>query len=288
MASEYLCNLVVPGAGKSGTSSLHEYLGAHPMISMSSSKEPHHFCRDTRYAEGAQAHNALFNGKPGARYFGESSTGYLPWAPAAERVARDLDRPKIIIILRHPVERCFSHYRWRYRLGLEKRSFLEAVTRDGFGYNPEKPSEFGYMAYLEFSQYATQCSIWESAVGSEHCLFISSEDMLKDRRASLELCFAFLDLPCLEDPEAAGKQNQTAELGRRPSRSMTRVAGILPDAVKSFPLYRKMRNRLLKAAAPEPPATMTAEEREFVENSLAEDIAWYETRFGARIKAIDV
>jgi hypothetical protein len=282
--SEYLCNLVIPGAAKSGTSSLHEHLGAHPLIAMSSSKEPHHFCRDERYMKGASPHNLLFEGKPGARYFGESSTGYLPSPKAAERIAGDLTNPKAIFVLRHPAERCFSHYRWRYRLGLEKRTFLEAIKKDGYGYNPETPTEFGYMAYLEFSQYSQQCPFWEQKLGIDNCLYIASEDLLKDRQKTLNNCFIFLGLPILELGMAARNINETTSLGRRPSPIMTRIAGLLPDQLKSAHIYRQARDGILKAAAPQPPVTMTAEERAFVEESLADDIAWYEMQFSVHNK----
>lgn len=221
--SDYLCNLIIPGAAKSGTSSLHEYLGAHPMISMSSKKEPHHFCLDNRYDEGAKVHNALFEKKPNAQYFGESSTGYLPWRKAAERIVRDLDSPQVIMILRHPVARCFSHYRWRYRLGLEKRSFLEAIQRDGFGYDPEKPTKHGYMAYLEFSQYSRHCTAWQDLFGQNNCLFISSEDMLRDQQSTLDCCFEFLGLPSFRAVGRSDKLRETASLARSPSKTVTKL-----------------------------------------------------------------
>jgi len=279
MPSKYLCNLVLPGAGKSGTSSLHEYLEAHPMIAMSSSKEPHHFCRDARYSEGAKAHNKLFEDKSDALYFGESSTGYLPWPIAAERIARDLDHPKAIIILRHPVARCFSHYRWRYRLGLEKRNFLEAIKNNGFGFDPEQPTEFGYMAYLEFSQYERQCQVWEEALGSMNCLILASDDLRKHHERTLTRCFDFLGLPPLNTYSKPENVNETSTLGRRPSRTMTGLADLLPRGFKSSPVYRQLKDKILKVMAPVAPAAMTTEERTFVEESLAEDIAWYEARF---------
>lgn len=282
MSSEYLCNLVIPGAAKSGTSSLHEYLGAHPLISMSSNKEPHHFCRNDRYGRGASTHNSLFEGKPDVRYFGESSTGYLPWQKAAERIAQDLENPKAILVLRHPVARCFSHYRWRYRLGLEKRTFLKALKNDGYGYNPEKPTEFGYMAYLEFSQYSRQCPIWEQILGAENCLYIASEALLKNRQKTLNYCFTFLDLPLLDSGSMDGNINETASLGRRPPRMMTKIAGIFPDQLKSTRSYHRLKDGILKAAAPKPAEAMTSEERAFAEDCLADDIAWYEMHFGMR------
>lgn len=280
MSSEYLCNLVIPGAAKSGTSSLHEYLDAHPLISMSSSKEPHHFCRDDLYTQGASAHNSLFEASPDTRYFGESSTGYLPWSMAAERIARELKNPKVIFVLRHPVARCHSHYRWRYRLGLEKRSFLDAIKVDGYGYNPEKPTEFGYMAYLEFSQYSRHCAIWEQVLGTENCLYVSSEALLNDRQKTLNYCFTFLGLPPVNSSVMDGKKNETASLGRRPSRIMTKVAEILPNQLKSTSIYYRLRYEFLKAAAPNPEKVMTEEARAFAEECLADDISWYEMRFG--------
>jgi len=281
MHSDYICNLIIPGAAKSGTSSLHEYLDQHPLISMSSSKEPHHFCRNDRYAGGSAAHNSLFQEKSSVRYFGESSTGYLPWAPAAERIARDLHCPKVIIILRHPVSRCFSHFRWRYRLGLEKRSFLDAVKEDGFGYHPEKPSQFGYMAYLEFSQYSKQCPFWESTFGKENCLLLSSRELLGDQESTLARCLDFLDLPRIPAGKSSTKVNETSALGRRSPPAVTRLASLVPESFKSFNVYRKIKRGLLRSVAPNPPAVMTADERAYLEDILSEDIAWFDRRFNS-------
>ena len=79
MTAEYLCNLVVPGAAKSGTSSLHEALNKHPEICMSEIKEPHYFCRLGKYAQGSSYHNSLFTAEETAKFFGESSTAPPIW-----------------------------------------------------------------------------------------------------------------------------------------------------------------------------------------------------------------
>lgn len=279
MATDYLCNLVIPGAAKSGTSSLHDYLGAHPKIVMSTLKEPHHFCRGARYKQGAEPHNALFDPHPTTRYFGESSTGYLPWPTAAERMLRDLTDPKAIIVLRHPVARCFSHYRWRFRLGLENRSFLEAMRQDGFGYNPEKPTKFGYMAYLEFSRYAAHCPKWEDMFGAENCLIIAADDLLEDQQKALNGCFAFLGLEPLASAGQNKKINETGSLGRRPPKAVTRLAAMLPKGIRSSAVFQKTKDRILRAAAPEPPKNMTDDELVYVTEKLGDDIAWYENRF---------
>ncbi len=279
MTSEYLCNLVVPGAAKSGTSSLHEYLDHHPMISMSSDKEPHFFCRDDLYCEGADFHNEFFDDRSGTRYFGESSTGYLPWPPAAERVASDLCEPRAIFILRHPVERCFSHYRWRVRLGLERRSFLDAVRTDGYGFHPDRPDRFGYRAYLEFSNYSKHCPIWESALGPENCLFLSTDELRRDQQSVMARCFRFLGLPDVDAADKMDTKNETDALGRIPPGPMTVMARFVPYTMKQSALYQTLKEKILKAGAPAPPRRMTTEERAYVEDRLASDIGWYAKRF---------
>ena len=281
MANRYVCNLIIPGAAKSGTSSLHQYLGAHPEIAMSDSKEPHHFCKPALYASGADTHNAMFGLKPDAIYFGESSTGYLPWRPAVERIKRDLEATKIIMLLRHPVERCFSHYRWRYRLGLEKRPFMNALKADGFGYDPEKPSSYGYMAYLEFSKYSKQCPMWLDTFGEENCLLLNSSDLRRDHNGTMAKCFAFLDVRDFFS-ESTSEENQTNELERQPPVIVTKAMGLFPKYIKQSQTYKHLRQTVLRAIAPEPPSCMTTSERNFVEDALAEDITWFDSQFFAK------
>ena len=105
--SEYLCNLVIPGAAKSGTSSLHDLLDQHPEVNMSKPKEPQHFSFEDLYMRGAVAHNSLFRNDKKYRYHGESSQCYMIHHVAMKRIKDSLSCPKIIIILRHPVDRLY-------------------------------------------------------------------------------------------------------------------------------------------------------------------------------------
>ena len=81
-------NLFLIGSMKSGTTTLHDLLAEHPDISMSEPKEPCYFVDPDLlknlwpemwrmgYWKDEQAYLALFSGKSGAKYFGESSTDY--------------------------------------------------------------------------------------------------------------------------------------------------------------------------------------------------------------------
>ena len=76
LSDQRLPNLFIPGAGKSGTSSLHKYLNQHPDIYMSKNKEPHFFCHDD-FNSKWEAYLQFYQEGIDKRYRGESSTGYM-------------------------------------------------------------------------------------------------------------------------------------------------------------------------------------------------------------------
>jgi hypothetical protein len=121
-------NLFIVGQPKSGTTALHQFLGQHPEIYMSSVKEPHFFCADFHLesdrAYGKQrfydyrsesAYLQLFNKakNKGKNVIGESSTNYLYSQVAAEKIYNFNPDAKIIIVLREPAKFLYSlhsHY----------------------------------------------------------------------------------------------------------------------------------------------------------------------------------
>lgn len=276
--SDYLCNLVIPGAGKSGTSSLHEVLGQHPEICMSEGKEPHYFCRTDVYARGAGYHNALFQKTGKERIFGESSTGYMIWPEAIARIRHDLASPKIIILLREPIARTFSHYRWRYRLGLEKRSFLRAMQEDGYGYDPMQPADgYGYRSYLQFSNYAKYCPLWEQAFGAENVLMINSDQLKKDHIGIQTRCFEFLGVPDIP-AEAAVASNRTEDVVSR-ARVFGPLSRLVPKGLRRSAPYQALRNATKRRLTPTPPAAMSPEEADHAAHALAADVTYFHSKF---------
>jgi Sulfotransferase domain len=245
---------------------------------MSSNKEPHFFCRRALFLQGAQKHNREFLEKPDAVIRGESSTGYLPSLAALERITTSLESPKAILVLREPVARAFSHYCWRFRLGLERRSFMEAATIDGYGYDAEKPDGFGYMSYLEFSRYSEHVPRWIESFGADRVLLIRAESLRDDMVGQLALCSQFLNLPHNE-VLAPIEANVTSQLGAKPGFLYTVAARFLPASFKRTQLYARGRGKVLTLSAAEPPVRMTSEEREFVSSELSDDIAFYEKVF---------
>jgi hypothetical protein len=194
-------NLFIVGSAKSGTTSLHITLARHPDVCMSAVKEPHFFSRPPVYDEhraffrqvtGQAAYQALFREANGAPVVGESSTSYL-WEPTAcGRIAQSCPAARIVICLRDPVERAFSHYLDNVRDGFERRPFARALSDEYLN------GADWLTAYVDLGRYAGQVGRYLDTFGSA-VLLIYFEELIAAPQVELRRLIEFLDL----DPDPA-------------------------------------------------------------------------------------
>jgi len=131
-------NLFIVGAPKAGTTSLHEYLKKIPGIYMSDVKEPYYFCKtmipEDHYItpiRDTKKYLKLFNKAKDEKIIGESSVWYLSDPDSATLIHQKSPNAKIIILLRDPVERTFSHYLMvEGRKRFESSSFKEQIQKE--------------------------------------------------------------------------------------------------------------------------------------------------------------
>jgi hypothetical protein len=129
MPETRLPNLIVIGAMKCGTTSLHYNLGLHPEIGMSREKELNFFNRPGALDEFIDEYRCQFPSE--TRWRGESSTGYTraPFGePVVERMHRLIPDARLVYIVRHPVDRIVSHYVHQVAIGKEQRPIDEAMA----------------------------------------------------------------------------------------------------------------------------------------------------------------
>ncbi|HET7626188.1 MAG TPA: sulfotransferase [Verrucomicrobiae bacterium] len=128
---------IIVGAQKAGTTSLYHLLYRHPRIKPAKKKELHYF--DNNYFRDQSWYESMF---PLARLFfgapskvakpitGEASPYYLFHPSAVSRMARTLPDAKLIVLLRNPVERAYSHYQHQVRSRTENLSFEDALASE--------------------------------------------------------------------------------------------------------------------------------------------------------------
>lgn len=147
MSSQKLPTFLIIGATKGGTTSLYNYLNQHPQIFMSEEKEPHFFAFENKHPDfkgpGADEFNAkiftnfksyqhLFQESTGTQARGEASAMYIYYSNSPHSIKKHLgEQPKLILILRNPVDRAYSSYLHLVRDGLEdSKTFRIALEQE--------------------------------------------------------------------------------------------------------------------------------------------------------------
>jgi hypothetical protein len=176
--SEQGPNLFVVGAMKGATTSIFESLSAHPEIFVPAVKEPHHFSTDlfthadpfirwTRHGfanirriRARARYLKLYAAAPSARYRVDASTSYLYSAAAARNISQFQPDAKIIILLRDPVMRAWSEYKMNLAIGVELRTFRDALDAEQKLLIRGKQNP--YQRYLRASLYGPQVEAYYS------------------------------------------------------------------------------------------------------------------------------
>jgi Sulfotransferase domain len=196
-----LPTFLVVGAKRAGTSSLYRYLTSHPEVRpCKSGKGTHYF--DVAYGRGWRWYRSSFPLATRGGITGEASPYYMFHPLAASRIADALPDARLIVVLRDPVERAWSHYHNERRLQVEPLSFEDAI-----GSEPERlagqaermAADPGYhsfawrhYSYLARGRYAEQLERLYELFPPSHVLVVQSELLLADPNRALQDVWPFL------------------------------------------------------------------------------------------------
>lgn len=205
-------NLFIIGAMKSGTTSLHNYLGAHPDIFMCEPKEPGYFVEELALSRGLDWYLGLFSSAKDEAIVGESSTHYakLPlYRGVPERIAQFNANARIVYVVRDPIDRAISHY-WHnvrsLRWEAERRDMLTAIKRD-----PQ---------YRAFSDYACQLEPYMRLFGRDRVYVLPFESLAAEPRATMRGVLAWLGVDQTQLPATVGQRWNTAPREAKRARGL--------------------------------------------------------------------
>lgn len=213
-------NFFLVGAAKSGTTSLSAFLESHPDLFVSPIKEPNYFSQDidvSKFRKGylksfdaqdsieanpfekrqiaflrdEELYAQLFRPNNSTLHAGECSTSYLYSESAAKAIHAFNSDSKILVILRNPAERAFSHYLMAVQMGLEKRDFLSAFKHDmnkadrGWGVSE---------LYFELGQYAQQLKRFLNIFPENQVQVVLFDDWIQQPKETQESICKFLNV----------------------------------------------------------------------------------------------
>lgn len=210
-----LPDFMIIGTQRGGTTSLYNYLVEYPGIGAASIKEVHFF--DTpRFKWGLAWYRAHFPSAMQKYYIenikkhhfitGEASPYYLFHPHVPGRVATALPHVKLIVMLRNPIDRAYSHFYHEIEGGYEKlTSFEEAIDLEKERLSGEREKMLAdetydsynlrHFSYIARGIYLDQLMSWMNFFPKEQLLILKSEDLYADPSAVLKQTFAFLNLP---------------------------------------------------------------------------------------------
>ncbi len=178
----------VIGTQKGGTTSLHAYLNEHPQIHLPKSKELHFF--DLYFSRGVEYYLKRFLPKKnGLPITGDITPRYLPHPQAAERAFTYFPDAKIILLLRNPVDRAFSRYKFDIAFKNTTKTFEEYIA---YEMKEMKLNRSNFDFCLERGFYAKQLKNWLQYYPKEQFLILISEDFFKNTQACMDRIYEFL------------------------------------------------------------------------------------------------
>jgi hypothetical protein len=203
-------NYLIIGTKRGGTTSLQQYLTAHPdVLEPKAAKASHYF--DANYDKSWSWYRAHFPlqrwmdreraaGRP--VMVGEASPYYCFHPLALERISARLPDVRLIIVLRDPVERAWSHYAYEVARGNEDLPFGAALDAE-----PSRVSgaedrirrgevnddrEWRLHAYTARGHYASQISAVHERFAPEQLEVVVSEELFARPLEVMNQVFAFL------------------------------------------------------------------------------------------------
>ncbi|MFN0275509.1 MAG: sulfotransferase family protein [Chitinophagales bacterium] len=239
-------DFLIVGTARSGTTSLHEYLGKHPDIFMPLQKEPSFFTfynsapsfKDSRnkYITSPEEYVKLFE-EHGKKMAGESSTPYLYFYEKSidniKHLVPGYRKMKIIIILRDPADRAYSQYMHMRRDLLEQLTFQQAIDEEKK--RMQENFHFDYF-YVDKGFYYKQVKAYLENFDDVKILFYNQLENNSEKL--LQEVYAFLGINAAANKHELKQRNQSGEMK---VKWLKKIITTRKNPVLNF--FRKLMNR---------------------------------------------
>ena len=194
-------DFVIAGAQTAGTTALHYFLEQHPQIVFPRKQELHFFDNEERFARGGNHDQELAEFFPSrannAGAVGECTPNYIYWPPALPRLRDHNPEVKLILTLRNPVERAFSHWNMQRERKVESLDFREAIAAEATRAKELRPSQLRRVSYVERGRYASQLRRAFELFPREQFHLIKSDRLRADPKTVITEVCQFLGVPPL-------------------------------------------------------------------------------------------
>ncbi len=194
---------IIIGAQKSGTTSLYQWIVQHPNVQQALRKEIHYFDRHHEKSVAWYLSHFPQSQDTGRFLLGEATPNYFFHPTAARRLSQLFPDIKLILVLRNPIERAYSHFQHNIRRNRIQGTFEKALALEeeifsaNKGQLPEvfsQTPEYWWHSYVNRGIYSRQLEIWQKYFQPEQLLIFKSEEMFRHPDRTAAKTYDFLGL----------------------------------------------------------------------------------------------
>lgn len=264
-----LPDFLIIGAMKCGTTTLQVQLANQPGVFMTTPKEPNFFSDDHVYANGLDWYQALFDPAELGDLKGEASTHYtkLPHFPdTLDRMAQVLKAPKLIYMIRNPVERAVSHY-------------IHDWSRRAIGHTVDTAFDYHH-DLIEYGLYGMQIEPFVEAYGVDSIFLTSLEQLTASPQNELAKICTFIghEMPARWD-HSLDAQNVSSNRARPLPMQRILVDNPAAEALRRTFVPKSLREWVLNSRKMSERPTLNQETRERLEGVFLSDREHLALRF---------
>tara|TARA_R110002050_G_scaffold270114_2_gene413059 strand:+ start:9837 stop:10733 length:897 start_codon:yes stop_codon:yes gene_type:complete len=193
-------NLFIAGFPKCGSSALHKMISQHSEIYGESFKETQTYTLDRKYRDRFNpsfkfSYPNLYSSAKGEKYLLDSSTSYSVNLKAIRRINKDSPQAKFIYVVRDPLDRLISHYRWMASLGFVEKRFQDEIMSDlKYQYNDQVQYWGNYKNYVYHGSYGFHLENLFSVVDRSRVYIVNYKSLKDNYLDVVKGIFTFLDL----------------------------------------------------------------------------------------------
>lgn len=234
-----LPNTLIVGAQKAGTSSLHYYLSQHHDVFASKRKELHFF-DDYARTESYRKYTNHFKKVADEKIILESTPCYLSYPGSAAKIREVLGDINIIIILREPVSRAYSHYWHEVKLGWEFKDFYSAIDLESQRKCVDPINYFRHYSYIYRSLYTPQVKLYQELFSKVK--IVKFEDMVQSPLNIVNEINKFLGISCLKKVPQIIKNPSRMPLSKRLNRFSGKLEKSMHEGFFVSAVLRKLNS----------------------------------------------
>lgn len=294
---ENKANFFIVGTAKAGTTSIHHYLKEHNNVYLSPIKEPNYFGSDINpnlfsntfkknlpilssyfkkkplkelqqaYLRDSDQYKMLFSDSKNASILCDSSTSYLYSEKAAEEILKYNPNSKILIVLREPTSRAYSHYLMALRFGFTTLDFIAAIKNDQ---NKEEKGIGQSELFIEMSLYYNSVKRFLDLFPKEQVKVLFFEDFISDEQRTMNDLFNFLNISKTNLGKREVKNQAQLPKNKSLNKLLTNL-GVKQLSQHLLSIETKEKLKSIYMSKKEIPK-ISKEEKEFLEPFFEEDI----------------